>query len=60
MIPNNQDTLDEMKKLAERNITNGDWGDEVTVVGLPGETMPVSPAERMIKLVGNTKLPPKK
>jgi hypothetical protein len=60
MISTDPKTLEKMKALAERNIANGDWGDEVTIFGLPGETMPISPEERIIKMAGNKKLPPKK
>ena len=59
MIPTDPKIIEKMKALAERNIANGDWGDEVTIPGLPGETMPISPEERIIKLAGNKKLPPK-
>ena len=60
MISTDSKVLEQMKALAERNIANGDWGDEVTIYGLPGELVPMSPAERIIKLAGNKKLPPKK
>jgi hypothetical protein len=39
MIPNDPNIIEKMKALAERNIANGDWGDEVTIFGLPGETL---------------------
>lgn len=57
MIPSDPDTIKKMRELAERNIANGDWGDEVT---LPNETMPISPTERLIKTVGKKKLPKEK
>lgn len=69
MIPNNQADIDKLKKLAERNIANGDWGDETTTLGLPGETViPMTPEERKAKGVasrvlskgGSRKLPKKK
>jgi hypothetical protein len=49
MIPSDPTTLKKMQELADRNIANGDWGDEVTIQGLPGETMPLSPEERNAK-----------
>lgn len=48
MIPTDPETIKKMEELANRNIANGDWGDEVT---LPGETMPRSPEERTIAQV---------
>ena len=49
MIPSNPDALNKMKELAERNIANGDWGDETTIPGLPGGTTPMTPEERVAK-----------
>jgi hypothetical protein len=49
VIPSDQATFDKMKALSERNIANGDWGDEVTVYGFPGEDVPMSPEEREAK-----------
>jgi len=49
MIPSDPNTIKKMEELAKRNIANGDWGDEVTIPGLPGETMPISPEEREAK-----------
>jgi hypothetical protein len=50
MIPGNQADIDKLKKLAERNIANGDWGDETTQLGVPGETViPQTPEERDAK-----------
>jgi hypothetical protein len=49
MIPTDPNTLDKMKELAERNMAKGDWGDEVTIPGLPEGTIPMSPGERNIK-----------
>lgn len=48
MIPTDPETLKKLEALAERNIANGDWGDEVT---LPGETMPRVPEEHAAKAV---------
>lgn len=42
MIPSDQAGLDKSKELAERNIANGDWGDEVTP---PGGSEPITPEE---------------
>jgi hypothetical protein len=68
MIPTDPDNLKKMKELAERNIANGDWGDEITIYGLPGEIVPMSPEERESKNAvsdilskrGNQKIPKKK
>jgi hypothetical protein len=50
VIPTKQEDIDKMKELAERNIANGDWGDETTTLGLPGETVvPQTPKERDAK-----------
>lgn len=60
-IPSNRETIKKLQELAERNIANGDWGDEVTIIGLPpGEIMPLSPEERLIRLTGKKTLPPNK
>lgn len=65
MIPNNPDKIKKLEELAERNIANGDWGDEVT---FPGEDMPLSPEERNAKVTvshilsktGNRRFPKRK
>jgi hypothetical protein len=49
MIPTDPDALKKMQELAERNIANGDWGDEITMPGLPGGTVPMPPEERTVK-----------
>lgn len=50
MIPSNPDEIKKLQELADRNIANGDWGDEVNIPGLPGETsVPISPRERETK-----------
>lgn len=50
MIPNKPEDIEKLKKLAERNIANGDWGDETAQLGLPGETVvPMTPDERAAK-----------
>lgn len=50
MIPSNPDEIERLKELAARNIANGDWGDEVNIPGLPGETsVPITPEERTAK-----------
>jgi hypothetical protein len=52
MIPSDPKEIEKLKKLAARNIANGDWGDEVNVPGLPGDTaVPVSPGERTAKQI---------
>jgi hypothetical protein len=45
-IPRDPNEIEKLKELAARNIANGDWGDEVT---FPGETVPLSPEERVAK-----------
>lgn len=50
MIPNDPEALKKMQELADRNIANGDWGDEVAIPGL-GETVAISPKERESKNV---------
>jgi hypothetical protein len=45
MIPSNPDEFKKMRELAARNIAKGDWGDEITLAGLPDETKPFSPEE---------------
>lgn len=50
MIPNDPKAIKKLKELADRNIANGDWGDETKVPGLPGETVvPVTSEEREAK-----------
>lgn len=51
--------IEKLQALAKRNIANGDWGDEITIPGLPGELIPKSPVEREIERLGRTKLPKK-
>lgn len=49
-IPTNPEDIKKLEKLAERNIANGDWGDETKVLGAPGETVvPMTPEEREAK-----------
>jgi hypothetical protein len=65
MIPNNPEAIKKLKELADRNIANGDWGDEITVPGLPGETViPMTPEERIAKRFvvkhGGLRLPKKR
>lgn len=61
MIPNDQKTIDELRKLAARNIAKGDWGDEVSA---PNEVVPTSPAEtavtKTISKTGGRRLPKRK
>jgi hypothetical protein len=45
-IPTDPKEIEKLKELADRNIANGDWGDEVT---MPWETTPVTPEERQGK-----------
>lgn len=65
MIPSNPKTLKKMQELAERNIANGDWGNETTIPGVPGGTTPMTPEERATKsavsriLSGSRKRPKK-
>lgn len=49
MIPSDPDLLKKMQELAERNIANGDWGEEGTIPGFPGGTEPMTPDERAAK-----------
>lgn len=49
MIPNNPKDIEKLKELAARNIANGDWGDEITIPGISGETVPRSPDDRKTK-----------
>lgn len=64
-ISTNPDDLNKMKALAERNIANGDWGDETI---FPGETVAITQEEREAKSkvahiltkVGMRKLPKNK
>jgi hypothetical protein len=58
-IPSDPKAIEKLKALAERNIANGDWGNEITVPGFPGEVIPKSPAEREVERLGSTKLPKK-
>ena len=47
MIPSDPETIKKLKALADRNIANGDWGDEVS---FPGEEVPSSLKEWLSKL----------
>jgi hypothetical protein len=50
VIPNNPEDIEKLKALAKRNDANGDWGDETTVLGVPGETVvPMTSDERAAK-----------
>lgn len=49
MIPSTPEGLKKMQELAERNIANGDWGEETTIPGIPGGTTPMTPEERASK-----------
>lgn len=50
MIPSDPDEIKKLQELADRNIANGGWGDEVNIPGLPGETsVPITPQERETK-----------
>lgn len=40
MIPSDPEQIKSLKELADRNIANGDWGDEISP---PGEVMPIPP-----------------
>lgn len=68
MIPSTPEGLKKARELAERNIANGDWGEETTVPGLPGGMTPMTPDERVAKATvsrtlskhGNRPLPKKK
>lgn len=61
MIPTDPDLIKKMEELAERNIVNGDWGDETTIPGLPGGTTPMTPEERAAKILvsktGSSRVP---
>lgn len=46
MIPSDPKLIEKMKELAARNDANGDWGDEVTIIGIPGGEIPMTPEER--------------
>lgn len=68
-IPTNPDDIEKLQALAERNVANGDWGDETKVLGVPGETVvPMTPDERKVKRTvsgilsehGGLRLPKKK
>lgn len=49
-IPTNPDDIKKLQALAERNIANGDWGNETKVPGVPGETVvPMTSDERQTK-----------
>lgn len=63
MIPGDPEAIKKLKELAERNIANGDWGEEISIPGL-GETVPITQEERETKGIlakrGATPLPKKK
>lgn len=49
-IPSDPREIEKLKELADRNIANGDWGDEVNIPGLPGETsVPITPEEHEVR-----------
>jgi hypothetical protein len=48
MIRTDPDSLKQLKELADRNIANGDWGDEVS---FPGDEVPLTLEERKTKSV---------
>lgn len=64
MIPSDPKEIDKLKALAERNIANGDWGDETTIPGIPGGETPRTPEEQAARSLvtkdGARKLPRKK
>lgn len=69
MIPSDPKEIEKLKALAERNIANGGWGDEVNIPGVPGETsVPLSPGEdqgkaavtQTLSKTGSKRLPRKK
>lgn len=68
MIPGDEESIAKLKALAERNIANGDWGDEITIPGIPGGETPMTPEEReskglvsrIISKRGGSQLPKKK
>ena len=45
-IPSDPKDIKKLEALAERNIANGDWGDEVSIPGIPGGEMPMTPEKR--------------
>lgn len=49
MIPSDPKQIEKLQALAERNIAKGDWGDEVTIPGVPGGDIPMTPKERGAK-----------
>jgi len=68
VIPTDPNDIKTLEALADRNIANGDWGDEVTIYGLPGETLPMTLAERgakgtishILSKMGGQRLPKRK
>lgn len=50
MIPSDPKTIEQLKELADRNIANGDWGDESNFPGMPDQEIPVAPKELDQKL----------
>lgn len=65
MIPSDPKEIEQLRALAERNIANGDWGDEDAIPGLSGTTtVPLSPNElatkSTISKTGSRKLPKRK
>lgn len=67
-IPSDPEAIKKLQELAERNIANGDWGDEVAIPGIPGGETPMTPEEReakgfvsrVISKQGNSQIPKKK
>jgi hypothetical protein len=65
MIPGDPVALEKMRKLADRNIVNGDWGDEVA---FPGEEVQQTPEEQeakgavsqLLTQLGKVRLPKRK
>jgi hypothetical protein len=49
MIPSDPNEIEKLKELADRNIANGDWGDEITAPGLSGDTVPQLPEDQKVK-----------
>jgi hypothetical protein len=45
-IPSDPKDIEKLEALAARNIANGDWGDEVSIPGIPGGDMPMTPEKR--------------
>jgi hypothetical protein len=65
MIPTDPKEIEKLQAMADRNIANGDWGDEVTAPGLLGTTtVPLSPnelaAQVTLSKTGDRKVPKRK